>query len=226
MFKEGPYEKKKQKTHNTFSKKFLSGFSVSMVWILRTSRRGWASLFVQAWRDILEASWGFTVIFEGEPPSNSALGQGNPCESHDCDVLLLHIATSINLELECWCWTSIMPAWFLSQFRWWDDARWQLVTWSQKSEDVMLPQDATAGFYILGSLMSLAMWSRRGQHPNEPRQWYRPWHTLAMNGHETSGQTCISIHVKQNLQFVQQDLPVSHRLHNDNCQQFKHKSIL
>lgn len=77
-----------------------------------------------------------------------------------------------------------MPAWFLSQFRWWDDARWQLVTWSQKSEDVMLPQDGTAGFYILGSLMSLAMWSRRGQHPNEPRQWYKdhgiPWPWMAM----------------------------------------------
>lgn len=88
MLKRKDLTKKKQKTHTTFSQKFLSGFSVSMVWILRTSRRGWASLFVQAWRDIFEASWGFTVIFEGEPPSNSALGREPPVKVMIVMVLL------------------------------------------------------------------------------------------------------------------------------------------
>lgn len=116
MFKEEPYEKK-QKTHNTFSQKFISGFSVSMVWILRTSRRGWASLFVQAWRDILEASWGFTVIFEGEPPWE----RETPVK-----VMIVMFYCYLNkLELDCWCWASIGRHDF-SQFRWWDDARWQV----------------------------------------------------------------------------------------------------
>ncbi len=157
MFNEGPNQKKKNNSEHLPKEVSLSsGFSFSMVWILCTSRRGRAALFVQAWRCFSEA--------QSFPPGRCFPVKGG------CFCYLN--------KLELWCWAFVDHDFSHSSVgeitrndNWWDEHATGL--WEVRICE--LPQDATAGSYFLGSLMSLAMWSRRGEHPNEPRQWHRPW---------------------------------------------------